>query len=163
MKIGTIALLVVGVIVVNPELQMPAVTQFVARRRADHPGHALPLRVHHHRLRRHLGLPRADRLRHHAQDDRQGDATSAPIGYGAMLIEGLVGVIALIAATSLHPGDYFAINVAADEVRRSSACPTDESAPTCAQAGRRERGGPHRRRGVAGRRHGADLLRRCRA
>ena len=33
-----------------------------------------------------------------------------PIGYGAMLIEGLVGVLALIAASAMHPGDYFAIN-----------------------------------------------------
>jgi carbon starvation protein len=34
------------------------------------------------------------------------------IGYGSMLIEGTVGVVALIAATSLFPGDYFAINTA---------------------------------------------------
>jgi carbon starvation protein len=33
-----------------------------------------------------------------------------PIGYGAMLMEGLVGVTALIAAASMYPGDYFAIN-----------------------------------------------------
>src|SRR5437660_11757179 len=32
------------------------------------------------------------------------------IGYGAMLMEGVVGVVALIAATSLFPGDYFVIN-----------------------------------------------------
>ena len=40
--------------------------------------------------------------------DKESDIR--PIGYGAMLFEGLVGVMALIAATSLHPGDYFAIN-----------------------------------------------------
>jgi carbon starvation protein len=34
------------------------------------------------------------------------------IGYGSMLMEGTVGVVALIAATSLFPGDYFAINTA---------------------------------------------------
>jgi carbon starvation protein len=33
-----------------------------------------------------------------------------PISYGAMVLEGFVGVIALIAACSLHPADYFAIN-----------------------------------------------------
>ena len=41
MKIGTIALLIVGVIVVNPVLQMPAFYQFTARRRADRPRAAL--------------------------------------------------------------------------------------------------------------------------
>jgi carbon starvation protein len=37
------------------------------------------------------------------------------IGYGSMLIEGLVGVLALIAASSLPPGDYWAINVPLDK------------------------------------------------
>src|SRR4029079_88852 len=33
-----------------------------------------------------------------------------PIGYGVMLIEGVVGVVAIITACALHPGDYYAIN-----------------------------------------------------
>jgi carbon starvation protein len=41
--------------------------------------------------------------------DKEGQARA--IGYGAMLIEGLVGIVALIAACSLQPGDYFSINV----------------------------------------------------
>jgi carbon starvation protein len=40
--------------------------------------------------------------------DREKDCR--PIGYGAMLMEGLVGVTALLAATALPPSDYFAIN-----------------------------------------------------
>jgi len=34
-----------------------------------------------------------------------------PIGYGAMLVEGVVGIMALVAATAMPPGDYFAINM----------------------------------------------------
>ena len=41
-----------------------------------------------------------------------------PIGYGAMLTEGFIAMMALIAATALHPDDYFAIN---STVRPSSS------------------------------------------
>src|SRR6185369_9031926 len=40
-----------------------------------------------------------------------------PIGYGAMLIEGVVGVVAIITACALHPGDYYAINTSPDVFR----------------------------------------------
>src|SRR5208283_3703970 len=44
--------------------------------------------------------------------DKETDARF--IGYGAMLCESLVGLLALIAATSMHPGDYFAINTTSE-------------------------------------------------
>jgi carbon starvation protein len=45
--------------------------------------------------------------------NRESDARM--IGYGAMLMEGLVGIVALIAASSLFPADYFAINLSAEK------------------------------------------------
>ena len=111
MKIGTIALLVVGVILVNPELRMPAVTRFAAGGGPIIPGALFPFVFitiacgaisGFHGL---IGSGTTPKMISRESDIR-------PIGYGAMLIEGLVGVMALLAATSLHPGDYFAINVA---------------------------------------------------
>ena len=43
------------------------------------------------------------------------------IGYGSMLMEGVVGVVALIAAASLFPGDYFAINTAQGTAQQKAA------------------------------------------
>jgi carbon starvation protein len=110
MKIGTIGLLVVGVMVVNPHLQMPAFTQFVHGGGPIIPGPLFPFVFitiacgaisGFHGL---IGSGTTPKMISRESDIR-------PIGYGAMLIEGLVGIVALIAATSLHPGDYFAINV----------------------------------------------------
>ena len=40
-----------------------------------------------------------------------------PIGYGAMLMEGIVGIVALIAAASLDPKLYYDINVGLDKAQ----------------------------------------------
>jgi carbon starvation protein len=109
MKIGVIALLVIGVILVNPTLQMPAFTSYISGGGPIVPGPLFPFAFitiacgaisGFHAL---IGSGTTPKM-----IDRERDIR--PIGYGAMLMEGLVGVVALIAACSLHPGDYFAIN-----------------------------------------------------
>ena len=109
MKIGTIVFLAIAVMVVNPELQMPAVTQFAAGGGPIIPGPLFPFAFitiacgaisGFHALIASGTTPK--------MIDRESDIR--PIGYGAMLIEGLVGVISLVAATAMFPGDYFAIN-----------------------------------------------------
>lgn len=110
MKIGTILLLVAGVIVVNPELHMPAVTAFAAGGGPIIKGALFPfvfITIACGAISGFHGLIGSGTTP--KMIDKESDIR--PIGYGAMLIEGLVGVVALIAATALHPGDYFAINV----------------------------------------------------
>ncbi len=110
MKIGTVAALVIGVIVVHPTLKMPALTQYIHGGGPIIPGHLFPFVFitiacgaisGFHSLVASGTTPKMIDKESHAR----------MIGYGAMLMEGLVGVVALIASSSLFPGDYFAINV----------------------------------------------------
>ena len=77
LKIGTILGLAIGIVFVMPDLQMPAVTPLHRRHRPGVLRCAVPVPVHHHRLRRGVRLPLADRVRHHAQDGRQRGAGAA--------------------------------------------------------------------------------------
>jgi carbon starvation protein len=109
MKIGTIAALVLGVIVVNPELRMPAFTEFTSGGGPIVPGPLFPFAFitiacgaisGFHALIASGTTPK--------MINRESDIRV--IGYGAMLMEGLVGIMSMIAASALYPGDYFAIN-----------------------------------------------------
>src|ERR1051325_9347097 len=111
LKVGTIALLIMGVILVHPNLQMPAVTPFVSGGGPVVPGKVYPFVFitiacgaisGFHALISSGTTPK--------MIAKETDARM--IGYGSMLMEGVVGVVALLAATSLFPGDYFAINTA---------------------------------------------------
>ncbi|KAF0206864.1 MAG: carbon starvation protein, partial [bacterium] len=109
MKIGTIGFLVLGILIVNPELKMPALTQYVDGSGPIIGGKLFPFVFitiacgaisGFHSLISSGTTPK--------MIDKESDIR--PIAYGAMLIEGLVGVTALLAASALYPGDYFAIN-----------------------------------------------------
>jgi carbon starvation protein len=110
MKIGTICALVIGVVVVDPHLRMPAITEFIHGGGPIIPGKVFPFVFitiacgaisGFHSLVSSGTTPKMIGSELHSRF----------IGYGAMLTEGLVGVIALIAASSLFPADYFAINL----------------------------------------------------
>ncbi|HEY2954914.1 MAG TPA: carbon starvation protein A [Candidatus Eisenbacteria bacterium] len=109
MKVGAVVLLAIGVILVNPRLQMPAFTPFIHGGGPVFPGTLFPfvfitiacgaISGFHSLIASGTTPKMIDRERH-----------ILPISYGAMVLEGFVGVIALVAACALHPADYFAIN-----------------------------------------------------
>src|SRR5271157_3346869 len=108
-KLGTIAVLIVGILIVRPDIQFPAFTQFVHGGGPIIKGKLFPFLFvtiacgaisGFHSL---VASGTTSKML-----DKETDARF--VGYGAMAAESLVGVLALIAATSMHPGDYFAIN-----------------------------------------------------
>ncbi len=108
-KLGTIAVLIVGVFVVHPNIQFPNFTPYIAGGGPIIKGKLFPFLFvtiacgaisGFHSLVSSGTTPK--------MLDKETDARF--IGYGAMLCESLVGVLALIAACSMNPGDYFAIN-----------------------------------------------------
>jgi carbon starvation protein len=111
MKIGTIVLLAVGVIAMAPIIQMPPVTRFVSGGGPIIPGTLFPfmfITIACGAISGFHGLISSGTT----PKMIVSEAAIRPIGYGAMLVEGFVSVMALIAATILIPGDYFAINTA---------------------------------------------------
>jgi carbon starvation protein len=110
-KLGTIVVLILGVFIVHPNIQFPNFTQFVHGGGPIIKGKLFPFLFvtiacgaisGFHSLVSSGTTPK--------MLDKESDARF--IGYGAMIAESMVGVLALIAACSLYPGDYFAINTA---------------------------------------------------
>jgi carbon starvation protein len=111
LKIGTVVLLVGAVVVANPELQAPPINEHFAGGGGPYfSGAIFPFCFicimcgaisGFHALVSSGTTPKMVGQESHVR----------MIGYGAMLIEGLVGVVALIAAAALPAGDYWAINI----------------------------------------------------
>jgi carbon starvation protein len=110
MKLGTIFALVVGVFFVLPDLKMPAMSKFVDGSGLVVPGKLFPFCFitiacgaisGFHTLISSGITPKIITRESYAR----------PIGYGAMLLESLVAIVAMIAACTLDPGVYLAMNV----------------------------------------------------
>ncbi|MGZ4787620.1 MAG: carbon starvation CstA family protein [Terriglobales bacterium] len=108
-KLGTIAILVVGVFIVHPDIRFPNFTPYIHGGGPIIKGKLFPFLFvtiacgaisGFHSLVSSGTTPK--------MLDKESDARV--IGYGAMVCESIVGILALIAACSMYPGDYFAIN-----------------------------------------------------
>ena len=109
LKIGTIVGLAIGVIFISPELKMPAFTQFVDGSGPVWSGSLFPFLFitiacgaisGFHSLIASGTTPKMI----------QNETDARFIGYGAMLMESFVAIMALVAASTLEPGIYFAMN-----------------------------------------------------
>ena len=124
LKIGTVVILAFSILIVRPPLLMDPVTRFVSGGGPNISGPIFPFLFitiacgalsGFHAI---IGTGATPKLLANEED-------ILFVGYGAMLTEGFVAIVALVAAATLIPADYFAITASADKFAALNMEPVD--------------------------------------